>query len=170
MTIPSLENLCVAELIANLAKSRAPFDFGALAPLPEALIHLVLNEAWSRRSLCDGVLSGALGPALTVLDLSETRSLESLSGRLFELVSEKSFANLRHFALDCTPAYAAAPSLLPPSASGSTVSSDNGGSNSSSSTNGVCLADPTELLAFTNKVLAGAATSLERFEVRHEII
>jgi len=169
MTIPSLENLCVSELIANLAKSRAPFEFGALAPLPEALVHLVLNEAWSRRSLCDGVLSGALGPALTVLDLSETRSLESLSGRLFEQVSEKSFANLRHFALDCTPAYAAAPSLLPPSASGSTVHSDNGGS-ASSTTNGVCLADPTELLAFANKVLAGAASSLERFEVKHEIL
>jgi hypothetical protein len=160
-TISSLESLCVDALIASLAKSRPPFVFGSLAPLPEALAHLLFARALSLRGLCDGVLSGALGPALTVLDLSEARSLESVSGRLFEQVPASAFVNLRHFALDCTPAYAAAPSLLPASAGGPTASDDSGGSGSG----GVCLADPSELLAFANKVIAGAVASLERFEV-----
>ena len=96
--VPSLQKLCLSSILRGLSEQdSAPHHaLGFCSPLPDFFIGLLL-EASSELpcGLCDGVLSGLLGPRLMALDLSGQGALTGVSGRFLEAVKPVHFSGLR---------------------------------------------------------------------------
>ena len=140
------------------------FAFGFFPEaVPEHFIQLLLTHALLRHGstgIADGIFSAVLSPTLTVLELSEPRSVAMLSGRMLELVRPEMCHGLRSISINFSLISGAAAAPWVPTRAASTSSS--GGATVSGHT---ALLTQSELLAFVKVALQGSRGVLEQLQL-----